>query len=260
LYVCQHPAPEELFAETGRDHPAPRLLPLVAKENKSRLSARIRQSLVRPEDYYVALVDHTADPHRGRVVMSGDATVAEEDGALVVEAPDGARFPAVDVFGHVLTNLAMDLFRPLPEDAHTPRVTIDRLVVARETWRIPAADLGFAGDKDEAARFVRARHFRGRHEMPRHVFVVSPAEPRPFYVDFDSPVYVNILAKAARRLAREHPDGLLTVTEMLPAPGQTWLTDHQGETYTSELRLVAVDERRDGSSGYETLICGRADL
>ncbi|MEU5077366.1 hypothetical protein AB0G76_38310, partial [Streptomyces asoensis] len=65
-------------------------------------------------------------------------------------------------------------------------------------------------------------------------------EPRPFFVDFDSPVYVNILAKAARRLARKDPHARLTVTEMLPTPEQTWLTDDQGRHYTSELRLVAV--------------------
>jgi hypothetical protein len=74
------------------------------------------------------------------------------------------------------------------------------------------------------------------------VFVVSPTESRPFYVDFDSPVYVTVLAKAMRRLARKDPDGRITVTEMLPTPEQTWLTDDQGRTYTSELRLVAVDE------------------
>jgi hypothetical protein len=74
------------------------------------------------------------------------------------------------------------------------------------------------------------------------VFVVSPAEPRPFYVDFDSPVYVNILAKAVRRLARQDPGGRLTVTEMLPTPDQTWLTDDAGNAYTAELRFVAVDQ------------------
>ncbi len=241
LYLHQHPAPAELLAETARDHPAPRLLPLVAKENKSRLSARIRQSLVRPEDYLVALVDHTADPHRPRVVMSADATVEDDGGRLTVVLPDGARFDALDVFGHVLTTLAMDLFRILPEGGRTPRVTVDRMVVARETWRIPAQEVTFADEKNEARRYVRARQWRTTHDMPRHVFIVSPTEPRPFYVDFDSPVYLNILAKATRRLARTDPHATLTITEMLPDPTQTWLTDHHGHTYTSELRLVAVD-------------------
>ena len=31
-------------------------------------------------------------------------------------------------------------------------------------------------------------------------------------------------------------------TEMLPAPEQCWLHDPEGNSYVSELRLVAVDE------------------
>ncbi|SEQ12340.1 lantibiotic dehydratase [Streptomyces radiopugnans] len=241
LFVHQHPDPGELTALTDRDHPGPRLMPLLPKEHRSRLSARIRHALVRPRDHQVALLDFTADPARPRTVNSADVTVRErEDGELAVVLPDGAEFAAVDVFSHVLTTLAMDLFQVLPEAAHSPRITVDRLVVARETWRIPAGSTDFAAEKDEARRFVRARQWREETGLPRFVFVASPAEPRPFYVDFDSPVYVTVLAKALRRLARRDPDGQVVVTEMLPTPEQTWLTDDEGRSYTSELRFVAV--------------------
>ncbi|MFD5035493.1 lantibiotic dehydratase, partial [Streptomyces sp. NPDC058405] len=245
LFVHQHPAPDELFALTGRDHPGPRLVPMLPKEHKSRLSARIRHSLVRPEDYYVALVDHSADPHRPNTVLSADATVERRADRLVVVVPDGAVFDAVDVFSHVLTTLVMDLFQILPESDRSPRVMVDSMVVARETWRFVGSEVEFAGEKSEARRFVRARRWRDEQELPRWVFVVSPTEPRPFYVDFDSPVYVNIFAKAVRRLARKDPAARLTVTEMLPTPEQAWLTDDEGNTYTSELRFVAVDRTAD---------------
>ncbi|MFI0165562.1 lantibiotic dehydratase [Streptomyces sp. NPDC017095] len=242
LFVNQHPDPGRLFERTDHDHPAPRLMPLLPKEHKSRLSARIRHALVRPQDYQVALLDNTADPHRDRTVPSADAVVEHRDGRLCVVLPDGAVFPAVEVFAHVLTTLVTDRFRLLPEADHSPRITIDRMTVARETWRFTGSALDFADDKSEARRFVRARHWRDTHELPRFVFVVSPTEPRPFFVDFDSPVYVNILAKAARRLARKDPDARLTVTEMLPTPEQAWLTDDQGHRYSSEIRLVAVTD------------------
>ncbi|WP_042429246.1 lantibiotic dehydratase [Streptacidiphilus anmyonensis] len=243
LFVHQHADPAELAALTERDHPGPRLAPLLPKEHRSRLSARVKYALRRPEDYQVALVDQTGDPADPRTLLSADVAVVERDGALRVVLPDGAEFPAVDVFAHVLTTLAMDLFQILPEAEHTPRVTVDRLVVARETWRLPAASLGFPEEKDERRRFVRARRWREQQGLPRFVFVVSPTESRPFYVDFDSPVYVTVLAKAMRRLARKDPDGRVVITEMLPTPEQTWLTDAAGHTYTSELRFVAVDER-----------------
>ncbi|MEV6714698.1 lantibiotic dehydratase [Lentzea sp. NPDC051208] len=242
LFVNQHPRPSELLDLTSRDHPTARLMPLLPKEHRSRLSARIRHTLVRQEDYYLALVDFTADPTRPRTVRSADVEVVDVDGDLAVLLPDGEQFAAVDVFSHVLTTLAMDLFEVLPEASHTPRVTVDRMVIARETWRLPAAGASFADAKDEAKRFVLGRAWRDEHAMPRFVFAVLPTEPRPFYVDFDSPVYVNILAKALRRLVKKDPEGVITLTEMLPTPEQTWLTDDAGESYAAELRFVAVDE------------------
>ncbi|MFD2762618.1 lantibiotic dehydratase [Micromonospora eburnea] len=245
LYLNQHPNPAELVELTDRDYPEPRLMPLISKENRSRLSTRIRYSLARPEDYYVALVDFTADPHRPRTVNSADVSVRAHGERLVAVLPDGAEFDVVDVFSHVLTSLVLDRWRILPERDHTPRVTVDKLVLARETWRFAADQLAFAEEKTEARRFVRARRWATTHQLPRYVFVTSPAEPRPLFVDFDSPVYVNLLAKAARRLVRKDPGARLTVTEMLPTPEQTWLTDDRGDRYTSELRFVAFDTGRD---------------
>jgi hypothetical protein len=242
LFVNQHESPSSLLAQTSRDHPGPRLMPLLAKEHRSRLSARIRHTLVRPEDYYVALVDYTADPARPRTVLSADVTVESRDGVLVAVLPDGAEFAVADVFSHVLTTLVMDMFRFPADGDHSPRLTVDRMVVARESWRFAAGSLAFAEEKNEARRFVRARWWRDAAGLPRFVFVVSPTEPRPFFVDLDSPVYVNILAKSIRRLSRKDPDGRLTVTEMLPVPEESWLTDDSGARYTSELRFVAVDD------------------
>ncbi|NMO32347.1 lantibiotic dehydratase [Streptomyces sp. GMY01] len=240
LFVHQHPAPAELFAQTGLDHPRPRLMPLLPKEHRARLSARVRHALVRPEDYQIALLDQGADPHRERTVPSAEAVVERQDGRLVVRLPDGAVFGVLEVFAHVLTTLVIDLCRLLPEADHTPRITVDRLVLARETWRYAGAALDCVQDKKEARRFVRVRRWHAASGLPRFVFVTMPTEPRPFFVDFESPAYVNLFAKAVRRLARQDPEGRLTVTEMLPSPEQTWLTDAEGNRYTSELRFVAL--------------------
>ncbi len=93
LFTHQHPDVDELFTLTDQDHPGPRLMPLIPKEHRARLSARVRHTLVRPEDYQVALTDFTADPARPRAVRSADALVEERDGALAVRLPDGAVFP-----------------------------------------------------------------------------------------------------------------------------------------------------------------------
>jgi hypothetical protein len=249
LFVHQHPDRDALVAETTRDFPGPRLLPMLAKELPLKWSARSRPSLERPEDYYVALVDQTGDPHRPRTVLSADVTVEDRDGRLVAVLPDGAEFGLLDAYANTLTQRVMDRFTLRPEGDHTPRITIDKVVVARETWTFPVTGAAFAEEKGEAERFVRARRWQREHDLPRFVFVVSPTEPRPFYVDFDSPLYVTILAKAIRRLARKDPDARLTVSEMLPTPEQAWLTDDEGRTYTSELRFVAVDRTATGPAG-----------
>ncbi|MFC4590843.1 lantibiotic dehydratase family protein [Sphaerisporangium corydalis] len=243
LFVNQHPDRDELIGLTDLDHPGPRLMPLQPKEHRARLSARTRYSLVRDQDYCVALADSSADPHRPRTIPSADVVVRDDDGRLVAVLPDGNVFDLVNIFSQGLTMLVLDMFRIVPEDVdHFPRVTIDRMMVARETWRFDPSTMDFADEKNEAKRFVRAGRWREAQDLPRYVFVVSPTEPRPFYVDFHSPVYVNIFAKAVRRLQRDDPGGRLTISEMQPTPEQTWLTDDKGDRYTSELRFVAVDD------------------
>ncbi|MGC4998830.1 lantibiotic dehydratase [Streptomyces sp. DT195] len=258
LFVHQHPDRDELIAETTRDFPGPRLLPMLPKELPLKWSARSRPSLDRPEDHYVALVDQTGDPHRPRTVASADVTVEDRDGRLVAVLPDGTAYDVLDAYANTLTQRVMDRFTLRPEGEHTPRITVDRVIVARETWQLPVADADFADEKAEAARFVRARHWQRRNDLPRYVFVVSPTEPRPFYVDFDSPVYVTILAKAARRLARKDPGARLKISEMLPTPEQAWLTDDEGRRYTSELRFVAVDQTVTGADGTSASGTGEA--
>ena len=121
-------------------------------------------------------------------------------------------------------------------------MSFDRLVVARETWRVPADELEFVRELDEARRFVEARAWHSRRGLPRHTFVKLPSEQKPFYVDFESPLCVNMLANAVRRFM--HAEGgaerLVQVSEMLPTLEQLWLRDAQGRGYTAELRLTAV--------------------
>ena len=62
-----------------------------------------------------------------------------------------------------------------------------------------------------------------------------PEEPKPFYVDFDSAPFVEGFSRICRKASAA------TVSEMLPSPGETWLADAAGSTYTSELRVVARD-------------------
>jgi hypothetical protein len=244
-FVAQHPDPEELVRCVDADFPEPRLLPVLAKDSPPRLTTRLHSALGRGRDLYVVLSEHSVDARSARVLLAADLDVAEAGGRVVVRA-GSAVFDVLDVFSEILTGFVFDGFSLFGRRPHSPRVTIDRLVSARETWRFAAAELAFAAEPDEARRFAGARAWWRAAGLPRHVFAKSALEEKPFYVDFESPVYVRVLAKAVRRLLRSSSTEPLplTLVEMLPAFEDAWLVDASGARYTSEIRLVAVDARR----------------
>jgi hypothetical protein len=242
-FVTQHPAPGELLACIDADTPLPRLLPVLPKEGP-RLNVRTHPGLIRDLDYSVALFRNTADPHRPRLLMGGDLPV-DDDGAgqLTVRLPDGTATDAVDAFSETLMDLVVDSFKMFEPAAHTPRVNFDRLVVCRETWRFDPAALAFAAEKDEALRYLSARRWQRETGLPLHVFVKSPGEVKPFFVDFDSPIYVNIFCKSVRRLRTAGVSDQIVVSEMMPDLDELWLADADGQRYTCELRMIATKPR-----------------
>jgi hypothetical protein len=242
-FVAQHPDPDELLRAVDGDSPEPRLLAVMPKDSPPKLTTRLHSGLVRESDIQVALFHYTADPRRGRVVNSADLLVVRDGDHLCAELEDGKRYDVLDVFAEVLTGAVLDRLRLFAEELpHSPRVYFDRVVVSRETWRFQAGEPDFAAIADEAARFVAARRWRSAFGLPRHVFVSATVEAKPVYIDFDSPLYVNVLAKLVRKLRRERGgDARLTLVEMLPTIEHTWLVDAEGRRFTSELRLAAVD-------------------
>jgi hypothetical protein len=80
------------------------------------------------------------------------------------------------------------------------------------------------------------------HGLPQKAFVKSALEVKPFYVDLESPVLVEIFCRAIRRMSSSTGEGDgLVFSEMLPGPQQLWLKDAKGGSYTSELRFAIVD-------------------
>jgi hypothetical protein len=73
------------------------------------------------------------------------------------------------------------------------------------------------------------------------VFVKLPQETKPIYVDFDSPVSVEIMAKMIRNTQKKQPDKEIVFSEMLPTPEQAWLCDSEDNRYCCELRMVVLD-------------------
>jgi hypothetical protein len=247
--VNQHPSPDDLLDCLAVDSPGPRLVPVLPKENRGRLTVRTSSALTRDMDFLVAVYAQTAEPGRLRLLDAADLTVSSGAAGPVVSVPGGPSFPVIDVFAEMLLDVFMDAFELVPRAAYQPRIAIDRLVIVRESWRFDAAHLEFAQLRDEPARFAAGRRWRRAAGLPRQVFVKVTGEVKPFLVDFDSFISVNILAKSLRRLQERppgSPDIFVQFSEMLPSAESLWLTDSAGGRYTSELRITAVDQRPIG--------------
>ncbi|HEV2863289.1 MAG TPA: lantibiotic dehydratase [Pyrinomonadaceae bacterium] len=242
VFVYQHPSPDDLFTAYERDLPEPCVVPIPPRQWPT-LTARTALALVPPKDYRLALSHDACSAMPDRTLAIGEFVVEESGGELCARTRDGRlRFEIVELFGALFSVLAASYFKVLPPGRHTPRVTVDRLVVSRESWRFPAEELHFAHHKAEAERFVDLQRWARAHGVPRFVFVKAPIEPKPFYVDFESPILVNFFTKTVRQTVKEGgAQQAVSVTEMLPAPDQLWLPDAEGRLYTSELRIVAIE-------------------
>ncbi|WP_410595594.1 lantibiotic dehydratase [Amycolatopsis sp. lyj-23] len=244
--VARHRDAAELEQCVDLAFPGPRLLPVLPPESRPQFTARSHPALIRDADQRITLVPQTPPPGHGQIVLGADAEVREHDGALWVVCPDGTEFPAVDLFGEVVKSQLLRRFEILPIDGHRPRITIDGAVISREGWEVRATGLDFARQRDPAQRFAQARAWARRLGLPRQVFVKVPGETKPTFVDFASPVFVDVLATSTRRVVRNaapSANPVLKLTEMLPSTDQTWLPGPEGETYTCEFRLACYDRR-----------------
>jgi lantibiotic biosynthesis dehydratase-like protein len=112
-----------------------------------------------------------------------------------------------------------------------PRFVCGKLVLFRARWVFHGNDIPpLAKGKDvlsDVDFFIEVTRWRALQGLPRHVFVHTAVEPKPFYVDLESLILVDVLRRA---LAGTFAGGgtTLFVVEMLPRPDQLWIRDARG--------------------------------
>jgi hypothetical protein len=219
--VAEHPRPDELIAHHRRELGRPSIAPVIAKERYHRAE---HYSLA-PDDLHLV----TSEPswrERERAIPIGDLMLTRTGDRLSVRTRDRhLELPIIDVLERLLIGAGLNRFRLLPLDEHAPRVTIDRLVVSRERWRLDTREI------------LSNRHWPATYGVPRFLFYKTEAEPKPCYLDVESEVLMDLF----RRSAAESDE--VVISEMLPGHDETWLTDAQGRRYVSELRLVCTEGR-----------------
>ncbi|AOS63780.1 lantibiotic dehydratase [Actinoalloteichus hymeniacidonis] len=244
LFVEQSPDPAALMAAEEADHGTRRIVPVLSKESSKVNSRTTPSALLSPGYTYWAMYPDGASRH-DEVVPAAALRVHRSADALEVRgAPDGRALPLIEVLGEVLGSAVMNGFSMLPSAGHRPRVTVDNLVVSRESWRIPAEELAWAAERDPDRRFRGATRWRLDRGLPRRVFYRVPVEDKPLFLDFAGVSLVEMLARSVRRTLRDaDPGSRISFSEALPDTDQTWLRDADDQRYTSEFRIIAVADR-----------------
>ncbi|TDV43153.1 thioesterase domain-containing protein [Actinophytocola oryzae] len=246
VFTPAHPDPDRLRSALADDLGTGRVRPLFPIDWPRRTS-RVAESLAGPTDVRLAFADA---PGAGldRTLATTALVVSEVDGELVAVDPAGRRWPLVEVFSQLVAIHAVDAFKLTSPARHTPRITVDRLVVGRETWRTTADATGLTRAKGERDRYLAVRRLRLALGLPDAVFVKLGTETKPFYADLTSPAYASLLCAALRTAVVDGgPDVPVVLTELLPGPDQAWVPDAAGHRYVSELRLHIVDATGDRS-------------
>jgi hypothetical protein len=248
VFAAQHPAPSRLLAAAESDHLDGRVY-AIPKRNSPVVSSRLYppSALLSPRYTYLCLgSESVAPPGQARVLPAVDLLIAPRGDDLVARCGrDGREYDFLAVIGEMLSALVAPAFRPLDAAGYNPRVSIDNLVLARESWTFPPAAAGWAFIKDERRQYAAARQWRTVHGLPERAFVRVPLEGKPIALDFRSIALVGLVADALQRAAKRG-GGNFTLTEMMPDTDQLWLRDGDGHRYTAELKLVAVNNQVSG--------------
>lgn len=235
MFLTLHDNFKDLVKAAEVDLPTPRIVPMIPKERNTRAEP----SSFSKQDFHLEIGSTRSWRARSNVISIANLVVEERNGTLVVRTRDDRKqFDIISMLDRYLTTSVIARFSMLPNLKHTPRVTIDRLVVARERWRFTPQEIPFANAKEPLDRVIEARRWRNEQGLPRYVFFKIPEEPKPFYLDFDSMIFVENFARMVRKAS------MVSISEMLPARDEMWLADASNQRYSSELRIVIVDPKQ----------------
>ncbi len=235
-----HNDPTQMLDQAIADFGQRRVLPLQPPA-LARDAGRVVHIEDAPSDVYLGF-GRTRSVDGRRTFPVSELPVSASDDGHVVTLPDGERRPLSEMFAFYLSQLAVNMLRLVCADtAHTPRLAIDRVVILRETWRTTVGDLEpLTAARSELDQFLAGRALVHALRLPDRCFVKIGTEPKPVFVDFNSPLYVSSLCTMLK--AAMPPRSVpVDISEMLPSPEHAWIFDHGDNRYLGELRTHVVD-------------------
>jgi len=213
LSLC--PVVNELRSEWETDFPQSLISPIPWEDfARSTQDARLAK-----HHWHLDFGDNFAsDLPANQVLRVADFDVVSDNRRPVaVHKHSGIQFDLLRIFERRMRLRAAAVFSLSDTDDFVPRRYLGPVVVQRARWRIKSLPLA------------------QELELPERVFVRVPHQSKPIYVDLSSPLSMEMLLRFARGASS------ILISEMYPGPEGLWLRDGQGNSYTSEVRLIAVD-------------------
>lgn len=231
-----YPVSDFLHSRTGRG-----VVPMFP-DTWPRNTGRTTPTLPLPGDVCFAFVDLDGAPSDTIPMTAIEVGVA--GGAIFAELPDGTRLSFTDFFSNVLSIAVIDAWKSTSTDAYTPRISVGRFTISRQTWRVDVAGESFTRPAGEFELYQAVQRWRRSLGCPDRIYVKLPNEVKPLYLDFASPVLVlSFLAVLRSALNKSNGSTEITVSEALPAPEHAWVKDESGNRYFGELRLLVLHEQ-----------------
>jgi hypothetical protein len=242
LFMEMHPERQAVAEGLRWDFPRGRLC-LLNSRQWPRITTRTNITTFSDDDVLLAATSDATPPSGATAYPISSFLVEHSPRGLVFRSRDRRlSFPILQAFAEPLYGIVVNRARILANTEHAPRTLIDSLVIARESWIVPASELGFAWEREPHNRFLAMRRWAAARQMPPALFVKTDIEAKPVYVHLDSPVYIENVCKMIRAVdCATGAQSRVAFSEMLPSPDHLWLVDRDGNRYTSELRFTILD-------------------
>ena len=185
------------------------------------------------------------------VVSIGDLCVVENDGVLRLRRHSNGEwiwlYLALTDFTDYLpfSVFALPSLRKLqfPGGDCTPRIRLGDVVYQRRRWCVPGRDILRKFPEPLEASIARVQQLRTRLGLPEHAYAKGVEERKPVFVDFESPLLIELLLDRAGKWDS------ITFEEMLPDAEGLWF-QQGGRQFCCELRtgVFFMPEKNDSDA------------
>lgn len=154
FHLYQHSDLTAIERDYITDLPGGQFIPVLASGGP--FTPRVSYGIRRPDDVWLRMTPDGYVNPEAQTLDVGEMFLEESNGELRIRSRDGRwSIDPLAVFEFAPLVRMLLNFALFGDEIHTPRISIDSVVIHRESWCIPISSILFASEKDEARRRYR---------------------------------------------------------------------------------------------------------